>query len=124
MIICETARKPLLLFHLIHVYHVKNAIVFTKSAESTTRLVQLFKFFEASRTTDNEAPVVLSAYSSDLSPGDRKAVLDKFKSQEIHMCVVSVARRAALQIDDRVQQDSCARILFLAVSTSRMWSTS
>ena len=47
MIVCETAQKPLILFHLIHAHGVRNAIIFTKSAESTTRLVQLFQFFEA-----------------------------------------------------------------------------
>lgn len=88
MIICEPAQKPLFLFHLIHVHDIKNAIIFTKSAESATRLVQLFQFFESSRTSEKDPSVVLRAYSSDLSPSDRKAVLDKFKNQEINMCVI------------------------------------
>ena len=92
MIVCETSQKPLILFHLIHAHGVRNAIVFTKSAESTSRLVQLFQFFEASRlssrtSTEDEGKVVMQPYSSDLSPSDRKTVLDKFKSQEIHMYV-------------------------------------
>ncbi|KAI0688398.1 P-loop containing nucleoside triphosphate hydrolase protein [Cytidiella melzeri] len=94
MIVCETTQKPLILFHLIHAHGVKNAIVFTKSAESTARLVQLFQFFESSRlsshsTSEGSGKVTVQPYSSDLSPSDRKAVLDKFKNQEIHILVCS-----------------------------------
>ncbi|KAI0767938.1 P-loop containing nucleoside triphosphate hydrolase protein [Irpex lacteus] len=93
MVVCETSQKPLVLFHLIHAHQVRNAIVFTKSAESTTRLVQLFQFFETSRHShasgQDESKVVIQPYSSDLSPSDRKAVLEKFKSQEIHILVCS-----------------------------------
>jgi ATP-dependent RNA helicase DDX51/DBP6 len=90
MVVCETAQKPMILFHLIHTHSVKNAIIFTKSAESTTRLMQLFQFFESSRfsshsTVESDQPVVMQAYSSDLSPADRRTVLDKFKNTEIHL---------------------------------------
>lgn len=75
-----------MLFHLVHKHNVKNALVFTKSAESTTRLVRLFEFFESMRTTTPELPKVsLRAYSSELSPAERKSILEQFKNQEIHM---------------------------------------
>ena len=90
MIVCEPAQKPLILFHLFHAHDVKNAIVFTKSAESTTRLFQLFQFFESSRKSDPDTGLALQAYSSDLSPNDRKAVLEKFKAQEINMSVIHI----------------------------------
>ncbi len=71
---------------------ISNALVFTKSAESTLRLVRLFEFFEAAHSTGqgNDAtqykkPVVVQDYSSDLSPSDRKSVLGKFKAQKIDM---------------------------------------
>ncbi len=71
---------------------VSNALVFTKSAESTLRLVRLFEFFEAARSTGQgndvtqyKKPVVVQDYSSDLSPSDRKSVLGKFKAQKIDM---------------------------------------
>ena len=74
-------------FHLVHSKSVVNSLVFTKSAESTTRLVQLFQFFEASRTNSSgEQAIVVRPYSSDLSAAERKTVLEKFKKQEIHMC--------------------------------------
>ena len=94
MIVCEPSQKPLILFHLFRAHNMKNAIVFTKSAESTTRLVQLFEFFESYRTTvgGSDTPVILRAYSSDLSPNDRKMILEKFRNQEVHMYVEFITR--------------------------------
>ncbi|KAH9037901.1 P-loop containing nucleoside triphosphate hydrolase protein [Lactarius pseudohatsudake] len=89
--LCDSSQKPLMLFHLVHSIGVTNALVFTKSAESTQRLVQLFEFCEAARSnsqedaTQNRKPVVVRAYSSDLSALERKSILEKFKAQEIEM---------------------------------------
>ncbi|GJE96608.1 DEAD/DEAH box helicase [Phanerochaete sordida] len=91
MVVCDAAQKPLVLFHLVHTRGVRNALVFTKSAESTTRLVRLFEFFEQARAAAQlpGPTVVLRAYSSDLAPSARKEILDKFKNQEIHILVCS-----------------------------------
>ncbi|KAH9003064.1 DEAD-domain-containing protein [Lactarius hatsudake] len=95
MIVCDSSQKPLILFHLVHSIGVTNALVFTKSAESTQRLVQLFEFFEVARSdsqvdaTQNRKSVVVRAYSSDLSAVERKSILEKFKAQEIEMLVCS-----------------------------------
>ncbi|KAL0065260.1 ATP-dependent RNA helicase dbp6 [Marasmius tenuissimus] len=69
MVICETAKKPLVLFHLVHQYHISNALIFTKSAESTARLVHLFDFFEKSQSSSffanhysYDAPVDMRKY--------------------------------------------------------------
>jgi len=86
MTVCDSAQKPMLLFYLIHSVGITNALVFTKSIESTLRLVQLFKFFETARSTSltqHQKPVVMQAYSSDLSPSERKLILEKFRAQEI-----------------------------------------
>jgi ATP-dependent RNA helicase DDX51/DBP6 len=93
MIVCDSSQKPLVLFHLVHSMGITNALVFTKSAESTLRLVRLFEFFEAARSTgqgkndatQHKKPVVVQDYSSDLSPSERKSVLGKFKAQKIDM---------------------------------------
>lgn len=91
MIVCEASQKPLILFHLVHSVGVTNALVFTKSTESALRLVQLFEFFEAARSdsqddaVQNRKPIVVRAYSSDLSASERKSVLERFKTQEIEM---------------------------------------
>lgn len=94
MIVCEPTRKPLMLFHLVHNIGVLNALVFTKSAESTSRLVRLFEFFEdiwaSADPTNPRQKLVIKAYSSDLGAGDRKQILDAFKNQEIHLYVDSV----------------------------------
>lgn len=89
MIVCDSSAKPLVLFHLIHARDVRNALVFTKSAESTARLVRLFEFFESIRgeNSPGSKAVVAQAYSSDLAPSKRKAILEQFKSQGIHMYV-------------------------------------
>ena len=89
---CDSASKPLMLFHLVRARGVTNALVFTKSAESTTRLVRLFEFFGAAVQRDGASPVVARAYSSDLAPAERKAILEQFKNQEVHMCVSSSFR--------------------------------
>jgi len=93
MVICEPSQKPLILFHLVHVHSVTNALVFTKSAESTARLVRLFDFFEKAwgkdRNNDNRKQIVIHAYSSDLGAGERRSILDKFKAQEIQILVCS-----------------------------------
>jgi ATP-dependent RNA helicase DDX51/DBP6 len=91
MIVCDSSQKPLVLFHLVHSMGVTNALVFTKSAESTLRLVRLFEFFENARSVDqggetqHKRVVVVEAYSSDLSPSERKSILERFKAQEIDM---------------------------------------
>ena len=90
MIVCESSQKPLMLFYLVQMHGVRNALVFTKSAESTTRLVRLLEFFQEAQGKDGTntiEPVVVHAYSSDLPAGERKSVLDKFRAQEIQMCV-------------------------------------
>lgn len=90
MIVCDSSQKPLMLFYLVHKHNVSNALIFTKSAESTNRLVRLFEFFESSWASDAEKdhkPKVLQAYSSELGAGDRKSILERFKSQEINMYV-------------------------------------
>ena len=78
-----------MLFHLVHSHKVTNALVFTKSAESTTRLVRLFEFFEAARKQSNTdgttSNIIVQAYSSDLGTGDRKTILEKFRAQEIQV---------------------------------------
>lgn len=84
MLICEPSQKPLILLYLLHNHDIHNALVFTKSSESTTRLVFLLECFEKLRTTER-ARVTVRAYSSDLPASERKIILEKFKAQEIHM---------------------------------------
>jgi ATP-dependent RNA helicase DDX51/DBP6 len=95
MTVCDSAQKPLVLFHLIHSVGITNALVFTKSTESTLRLVRLFEFFETARSTSqgsvtqHKEPVVMQAYSSDLSASERKLILEKFRAQEIDVSAVT-----------------------------------
>ena len=87
MLVCDSSQKPLMLFHLIHNLSVTDALVFTKSTESTTRLVHLFEFFEeawVAEQSDRKA-LTMRPYSGDLNRSQRREVLEKFKAQEINM---------------------------------------
>jgi ATP-dependent RNA helicase DDX51/DBP6 len=97
-IVTSTALKPLALMHLVRARGVRNALVFAKSAESAGRLVRLVAFFEDARLSaarggadeaeeEGAGKVRIEAYSSDLAPGERRSVLERFKRQEIDMCV-------------------------------------
>ncbi|OAX32163.1 P-loop containing nucleoside triphosphate hydrolase protein [Rhizopogon vinicolor AM-OR11-026] len=88
MIICEASQKPMMLFHLVHNYSVRNALVFTKSSESASRLVRLIEFFEAATSSDRN-PIVVRSYSSDLPVNERRNILEKFKAQEVHLLICS-----------------------------------
>jgi len=85
MIVCDPSQKPLILFYLAHVRRVDNALVFTKSAESTARLVKLFELFEVNSPMTGDRKLVIRPYSSDLPPSERKSILDQFKEKEIDM---------------------------------------
>ena len=88
MIISTSLQKPLIFFHLVHSHQVNNALVFTKSAESTTRLVRLLEMFELARAGNlGVNPLVVRAYSSDLSANERKIILEQFKNQKVHVWV-------------------------------------
>ncbi|KAJ6577413.1 P-loop containing nucleoside triphosphate hydrolase protein [Mycena capillaripes] len=92
MLVCESSLKPLIFFHLVYEHNVTNALVFTKSAESTTRLVRLFEFFDTTRRMGlggEPSAYIARAYSSDLSPNERKTILDKFRAKEIQILVCS-----------------------------------
>ncbi|KAJ7039617.1 DEAD-domain-containing protein [Mycena alexandri] len=92
MLVCESSLKPLVFFHLVYEHNVTNALVFTKSAESTARLVRLFDFFDAARRVGSggaPSAFVARAYSSDLSASERKLILDRFRAKEIQILVCS-----------------------------------
>lgn len=87
MCVCSPSEKPLVLFHLVDTHGVRNALVFTKSAESTARLVRLFEFFEAARGTREAGgkKIVMEAYSSDLTASERKNGIERFKEGSIDL---------------------------------------
>ncbi|KAF8899912.1 P-loop containing nucleoside triphosphate hydrolase protein [Gymnopilus junonius] len=90
MIVTDPSQKPLIFFYIVHTYNIKNALVFTKSAESTIRLVRLLDFFETERIRNSDSsPLVVRAYSSDLSAQERKSILEQFKDQKINILICS-----------------------------------
>lgn len=94
MVITSAPLKPLVLFYLVHENRIRNALVFTKSTESTVRLLHLFEYFfrETHDSTGVEddrtaTSVKAEAVSSDLALAQRTAVLERFKRQEVDVCV-------------------------------------
>lgn len=85
MIVCDPSQKPLVLFYLAHVRQVDSALVFTKSAESTTRLVKLFELFEENSMMPGTQKFTIRPYSSDSPPSDRRFILEQFKEKKINM---------------------------------------
>lgn len=85
MIVCSPSQKPLILFYLARVRQVDSALVFTKSAESTTRLVKLFELFEENSPMTGNRKLIIRSYSSDLPPAERKSILEQFKDKKIDM---------------------------------------
>jgi len=109
LLVTSTSLKPLQFFHLVNTHGVRHALVFTKSAESTARLVRLFEFFEEERikarlSQDRDAgtrsgkdndqetgKIVVKAYSSDLPANERRMILEMFKSRKVDMWVLFVS---------------------------------
>ncbi|KAG8860793.1 ATP-dependent RNA helicase dbp6 [Serendipita sp. 411] len=92
MLVCESANKPLFLFYLAHSHGFTSALIFTKSAESTVRLLRLLEYFEAARASQNgagQSTITAEAFSSDLTPIQRKDVLRRFKEQQVNMLICS-----------------------------------
>jgi len=94
MVITSASLKPLVLFYLIQEHRIRNVLVFTKSTESTVRLLHLFEYFfhasSGSMEADNDQiakSVRAEAFSSDLAPVQRTAALERFKRQEVDVCV-------------------------------------
>jgi ATP-dependent RNA helicase DDX51/DBP6 len=85
MIVCDSSQKPLILFYLVRIRRVDSALVFTKSAESATRLVKLFELFEENSPTAVNQKLTIRSYSSDLPPSERKSILEQFKEKKIGM---------------------------------------
>lgn len=86
MAILDPALKPLALIHLIHhpEYMVRSALVFTKSVESATRLVQLLNGFEEVMG----GGVVVRSYTSEMKPAERKRLLAEFSKGSVHLYVL------------------------------------
>jgi ATP-dependent RNA helicase DDX51/DBP6 len=85
LIVTTSAVKPLALFHLLHNAGVRQALCFTKSVESASRLVKLVEYFEAAQTRGS--PLVAKTYSSDLPSSERTRILSDFKLGHVHLSV-------------------------------------
>jgi ATP-dependent RNA helicase DDX51/DBP6 len=86
LIVTPSSTKPLALFHLFHNVHVRQALCFTKSVESASRLLKLIEYFESVQTRDK--PLVVKMYSSDLPSSERSRILSDFKKGDVHLCVL------------------------------------
>ncbi|WFD28416.1 RNA helicase [Malassezia nana] len=92
VIITPSSDKVLHLLRLLHSERdpVRQALCFTKSVEAANRLERLLHFFEEAWSQQQQVPALhVQFYSSDLSTGDRMAMLRKFQRGEIDLLVCS-----------------------------------
>ncbi|KAH8918966.1 DEAD-domain-containing protein [Atractiella rhizophila] len=109
MIITVSTSKPLMLFHLLYNHQTTQALCFTKSVSSATRLVKLVKFFEdISGLSSGQGIETIRSYSSDLASSERAKILASFKEGRIRLLVCSdlIARGIDLpQVDKVISYD-------------------
>lgn len=86
MIVCPPELKPLNLLHLLHTpqFGITSALCFTKSVDSTERLLLLLGFFEAAYMGGAKR-LVAKSYSGTLDVSARKRLLAEFARGEIDM---------------------------------------
>jgi ATP-dependent RNA helicase DDX51/DBP6 len=77
------------LFWLLRTRALSRALVFTKSAASTARLVRALELLAAALPSDASPPISVAAYSSDLAPGARRAVLAAFRAGRVGVLACS-----------------------------------
>jgi ATP-dependent RNA helicase DDX51/DBP6 len=116
--VASGTQKPLVLFWLLRARGLnrQRVLVFTKSAESTARLVRLLELLGQSVPAVNEPETAIEteskiettgavstsvkAYSSDLPPTERRAVLEGFKRGTIGVLVCSDLISRGLDVPD------------------------
>ncbi|WFD33136.1 RNA helicase [Malassezia sp. CBS 17886] len=94
MCITATSGKVLYLLRLLHApppeAPVRQALCFTKSVESATRLERLVSFFEAAWAEETGAvPLRVQYYSSDLGAAERTHILRSFQNGDIDLLICS-----------------------------------
>ncbi|WAR56389.1 hypothetical protein PtB15_7B237 [Puccinia triticina] len=114
IVVTRTDLKPLVFFKLVQSQRIEKALCFCKSIDGARRLTGLCRLMaeqlQASpastelgpeadpQQTENQAPnggldlaklCRVECFSSDLSPADRKKILQKFQSGEINMLICS-----------------------------------
>lgn len=99
MLVVPTSLKPLYLIHLLlnppksdnAGQGMRRTLIFTKSVDSSLRLVRLLNLFlEAQQHgTKDASKLRVADYSSDLSPARRRELLASFRSDQLDILVAS-----------------------------------
>lgn len=86
MIVVPAETKPLHLLHLLHdpKFEISSALCFTKSVDSTERLLKLVEYFEAAYTGSSKK-LVARSYSGDLEGSVRRRLLADFSKGTIDL---------------------------------------
>ncbi|KAJ9117288.1 hypothetical protein QFC20_000435 [Naganishia adeliensis] len=90
MIILPSEFKPLNLLYLLHDarFGIQSALCFTKSVDSSERLLKLINFFEDAYTGGTKK-LVVKGYSGELATAERTKLLADFKKGEIDLLICS-----------------------------------
>jgi ATP-dependent RNA helicase DDX51/DBP6 len=84
-LVTPTEHKPIALFDLLERERITSALVFTKSTESATRLLTLFRKLAHKKHGHQALSAV--AFSSDLTPQQRRAALMEFRQGQTQLWV-------------------------------------
>lgn len=86
MLVVSSDVKPLHLLHLLHdqKFGITSALCFTKSVDSTERLLRLIDYFDAAYTASARKLVVRS-YSGELETPTRRKLLADFAKGSINL---------------------------------------
>lgn len=86
MIILPSEFKPLNLLYLLHDsrFGIQSALCFTKSVDSSERLLKLINFFEDAYTGATKK-LVVKGYSGELRTAERTKLLADFKKGDIDL---------------------------------------
>ncbi|OCF56210.1 ATP-dependent RNA helicase DDX51/DBP6 [Kwoniella mangroviensis CBS 10435] len=90
MLILPSALKPLNLIHLIYSteFGISNGLIFTKSVESSQRLLNLLQFFNDAFISGGKK-LVVKGYTGELKSSERKRILSDFSEGKINLLVCS-----------------------------------
>ena len=90
LVVCEEDRKPLYLIYLLHSEAHTRSLCFTRSLQSTERLMRLLQLACPEKA--------IESFSSNTIAAERQAVLDRFNTDKIDLLVCSDAAARGLDL--------------------------
>lgn len=90
LIVCHATRKPIVLLHLLVACRYRRLIVFAGSIEATHRLYLLLHLYGG---------IEVEEFSSSLHAKKRRAIIEKFRTGQLHALVCSDAMARGMDLE-------------------------